>query len=136
MLIQCRQERKDGTVIELDKSKYHFKPNADGAHVCEVKDRKHIDTLLSIVEGFHVHGEEPEDIEAVDEDIDSDESDAPPANPADWSNKQCNEWAKKQGFNPLNKTQIEKFAKEKGVELDRSKSPANMIKDIAASIWM
>ncbi len=138
MLIQCKQERVGGSVIELPpKSKYHFKPNEEGHHVCEVTDKKHIDMLLSIPEGYHVYGEEPEVVENEEgDDAEGDDAEGEwPENPLDWSNKQASTWAKEQGFNPLNKKEIEKFAATKGVEsLDARKSPANMIKDLALAL--
>jgi hypothetical protein len=84
-LIRCKIRRLNGTVVDLDGTKYHFKPidNDDPAseHVCNVMDPKHQARFLSIPESFVFHratGEaEPEtDTDSVsdpDEKIVSDE---------------------------------------------------------------
>lgn len=55
MLIESIIQREGGTTIELDKATYRFAPNEAGAHVCEVKEGKHIGRLLSITEGFRLY---------------------------------------------------------------------------------
>lgn len=68
MLIRCLQERPGGTLhsfgpmtenrITRANTVHKFEPvAADGAHVCEVKDKKLIARLLSISEGFEPYGE-------------------------------------------------------------------------------
>ena len=48
MLIQCLVPRRTGTPIKLsDGTSVPFKPNDQGDHVCEVKDKEHIKQLLA-----------------------------------------------------------------------------------------
>ena len=46
--IECLIKRHGGSIIELDDSKYHFKPNCDGDHVCDVPNEGHAAILLAI----------------------------------------------------------------------------------------
>ena len=46
--IECLIKRPGGSIIELDDSKYHFKPNGDGYHVCDVPNECHAAILLAI----------------------------------------------------------------------------------------
>ena len=46
--IECLIKRHGGSIIELDDSKYHFKPNGDGDHVCDVPNEGHAAILLAI----------------------------------------------------------------------------------------
>ena len=46
--IECLIKRLGGSIIELDDSKYHFKPNGDGYHVCDVPNEGHAAILLAI----------------------------------------------------------------------------------------
>lgn len=52
MLIKCKQLREGGTEIDLGGTIYHFAPNKDGDHVCDVTDKADIERLLAITEGF------------------------------------------------------------------------------------
>lgn len=52
MKIECTLKRKGGTVAEIDGTEYHFQPDADGRHVAEVADEKHINRFLDIREGY------------------------------------------------------------------------------------
>ena len=45
---ECLIKRPGGSIIELDDSKYHFKPNGDGNHVCDVPNEGHAAILLAI----------------------------------------------------------------------------------------
>jgi len=48
MLIQCLVPRRTGTPIKLsDGTSVPFKPNDQGDHVCDVKDKEHIKQLLA-----------------------------------------------------------------------------------------
>ncbi len=51
MLIKSLIKRTDGTVVDIAGTRYHFAPNANGEHVCEVSD-EHIGIFLDIVEGY------------------------------------------------------------------------------------
>lgn len=55
MEIECILKREGGTVASIDGVSYHFKPNANGAHVAEVKDNKHIARFLGIPEGYAIY---------------------------------------------------------------------------------
>ena len=58
MKIESLIKRKNGTVIELDEHRYHFKPTAtDPRHLADVTVKAHISRLLSITEGFQVADE-------------------------------------------------------------------------------
>ena len=58
MLIESIIRRKMGTSVGLGGTIYKFEPKPlvtrgdTAAHVCSISDQGHIDTLLSIVEGF------------------------------------------------------------------------------------
>lgn len=58
MKIESLIKRKNGTVVELDEHRYHFKPSAtDPRHLAEVTVKAHISRFLSITEGFQVADE-------------------------------------------------------------------------------
>lgn len=54
MLIECTIQRERGTFVDLYGKSYHFAPNAEGAHVCEVEDEAAIDAFLAVPEGYRV----------------------------------------------------------------------------------
>ena len=47
-IIECLIKRAGGSIIELGAEKYHFKPNAEGDHICEIADQEHAGILLAI----------------------------------------------------------------------------------------
>lgn len=55
MKIECLVKRPGGSHVELWGTGYHFAPQADGAHVAEVKDADHQDRFLSIREGYRIY---------------------------------------------------------------------------------
>lgn len=55
MKIESKIKRSGGSVIEMFGTKYHFMPNAEGAHVAEVEDEDHIARFLAIPEGYKIH---------------------------------------------------------------------------------
>lgn len=60
LTIRCKIERKGGSVVTLDRKKYHFKPRDEegiGPHLCDVADQGHLARLLSITEGYELHRE-------------------------------------------------------------------------------
>lgn len=57
MKIECILKRQGGTVVELSGKTYHFKPQADGAHVAEVADDEHIDKLLAVSEAYQPYSD-------------------------------------------------------------------------------
>lgn len=65
MLIKSLIKREGGSHIQFGQEgnqevSYHFKPKAkDGDHVCDVTDKKHIQQLLSIQEGYEIADDEP-----------------------------------------------------------------------------
>lgn len=58
MKIECILKREGGTHVELGGIDYHFKPQADGAHVADIKDRAHIGKFLAISEGYLIYDPE------------------------------------------------------------------------------
>lgn len=80
MKIECVLKREGGTKIEMDGVEYHFKPQADGAHVADIADRKHIGKLLTIPEGYLIYDAEQvaKPAPAAD-DSDDDQGNAAPA---------------------------------------------------------
>ena len=60
MLIESKLIRLGGSRVSIDKAEYHFAPDKDGKHVCEVTDKRHIQRFLSISEGFKIAGAEDE----------------------------------------------------------------------------
>lgn len=57
MKIECILKRQGGTVVELGGKTYHFKPQEDGAHVAEVADEDHADTLLAVSEAYQPYSD-------------------------------------------------------------------------------
>ena len=53
--IECLIKRPGGSIIELDDSKYHFKPNGDGYHVCDVPNEGHAAILLAIDTAYRLY---------------------------------------------------------------------------------
>lgn len=60
MKIRCKLVRKDGTPVQIGTTTYHFKPDADGVHVADVKDPKHIKIFLNIPEAYAEYGKPDE----------------------------------------------------------------------------
>lgn len=58
--IECLIKRQNGSIIELGDSKYHFKANGAGDHVCDVDNEDHAAILLAIDTAYrpYVHSEE------------------------------------------------------------------------------
>jgi hypothetical protein len=54
MLIESKIRREGGSHIDIGGTDWHFKPGADGAHVCDVTDEAAIARLLAIPEGFRL----------------------------------------------------------------------------------
>ena len=54
-LIRCKIIREGGSVIDIGKKEYNFKPNEKGDHVAEVTDESHIGRFLSIERGYEVY---------------------------------------------------------------------------------
>lgn len=55
MQIECKLKRDGGTKVDMGTAQYHFAPLADGAHVAEVENEKHIDRFLSISEAYRLY---------------------------------------------------------------------------------
>ena len=53
--VECIIRREGGSRVTIGKNTYHFKPQADGAHVCEIDHPPHLSRLLSISEGYRVY---------------------------------------------------------------------------------
>jgi NADPH-dependent ferric siderophore reductase len=56
MLIESKIKREGGSHIDIAGVDWHFKPQADGAHVCDVTDEDAIAVLLAIPAGFRLVG--------------------------------------------------------------------------------
>jgi hypothetical protein len=54
MLIESKIKREGGSHIDIAGVDWHFKPQADGAHVCDVTDEDAIAVLLAIPAGFRM----------------------------------------------------------------------------------
>lgn len=55
MKIECKLKRQGGSHVTLGTTNYHFAPDADDAHVCDVTDEAHQDRFLSIPEGYRLY---------------------------------------------------------------------------------
>lgn len=60
MLIESKIRRTGGTSISMGDEVYHFAPDDEGRHVCDVTNKAHIQRFLSITEGFCLVGAEDE----------------------------------------------------------------------------
>lgn len=61
MLIESKLRREGGSRIQIGNETYHFAPDGEGRHVCEVTNKAHIQRFLSITEGFRLVGAEDEE---------------------------------------------------------------------------
>lgn len=79
MKVECKLKREGGTKIDIDGTEYHFKPQADGAHVAEITDEAHLERLQQIPEAYKPYKGEAEfpvatgGAKAPDADADQDE---------------------------------------------------------------
>lgn len=60
MLIESKIRRTGGTSVSMGGEVYHFAPDDEGRHVCDVTNKAHIQRFLSITEGFCLVGAEDE----------------------------------------------------------------------------
>ena len=58
MKIECLLLRKGGTRVLLGVTDYHFKPDAKGRHVADVKDVEHVGVFAGIKEGYRLLADE------------------------------------------------------------------------------
>lgn len=151
--IECLIQRKGGTVVTLgeDEIEYHFKPNAHGAHVCEVDDDDHAQRFLSIREAYALYEagkkagkppkkviEEPKDEgfdvqeELVDATDPEDELEAQAlADPIAATNRAVQRWADNRGINHRSKTAVADYAMNTfGMQLDKSKTALLMTREL------
>jgi len=128
MKIVCRLQRNGGSVITLGKEKYHFKPESeDGHHVCEVKNKDHVETLLGIPEGYHRYGEEP--VDPVPEIVVPETKDI-----EKMTNNDLNDWAKQRGINPRSKQSIVDYVQNEydiTLDFDDSVNCAGLLREAA-----
>lgn len=83
MKIECKLKRDGGTHVDIDTIKYHFAPQADGAHVADVTEEAHVDRFLSIAEAYRLYRGEKAAVEVKEEaQSDADPVPAAPAKPA------------------------------------------------------
>ncbi len=131
MIIHSLIKREGGTVVPMGNDTYNFKPDENGNHVCEVKNKAHIERFLSIKEGFIEFGKTTKAVEPEPQEPESALSD----NPENWTNTQASAWAKTRGINPLNKTAIITFAEANGItDIDENTQPAVMIRYVAKKL--
>lgn len=74
MKIECKIKREGGSVIDIDGTEYHFKPEVkDGPHYCTVANKKHAQRFLAIPEGYCLPGgaDDPEDDDLTDDEAGS-----------------------------------------------------------------
>ena len=70
--------RENGTIVDLDSVRYHFKPSGDDPrHVYDVEKADHVQKFLAIKEGFRLlDGDDAKPVdEGSDKDNDTDEND-------------------------------------------------------------
>ena len=65
--IECLIKRQNGSIIELGDSKYHFKANGAGDHVCDVDNEGHAAILLAIDTAYRPYIQSEEQGGASDE---------------------------------------------------------------------
>lgn len=65
--IECLIKRHNGSIIELGDSKYHFKSNGAGDHVCDVDNEGHAAILLAIDTAYRPYVQSEEQGGASDE---------------------------------------------------------------------
>lgn len=58
MKIESIVKREGGTVAVLEGREYHFKPQADGRHIANVTDKKHIALFLRVVSTYKIADDE------------------------------------------------------------------------------
>lgn len=148
MRIRCKLERKGGTEVDMgDGRSYCFAPDPEtGAHVANVDDRGHLSCLLAIADAYEVWEGDPGELATIRRQelagvkpsgVTGDEPENPrddrlPDDPEQWTNTQCEAWAKSQGLNPKSKKDLTDYARDNyGVDIDRRRNPANMIREIA-----
>jgi len=132
MLIVCKIKREGGSNVEIDKKKYHFKPQeAGGEHITEVTDDEHIARLLAIKEAYvplaNVNDEDEDDepiaVEAPDQPV------------MEWSNKKAMAYAQEVlGLNPEDKGEIIAFAESKGIALNKRMGITTLIREVVSQI--
>ena len=114
MLIELILRRKGGTVVTIDDQTYHFRPDTAGKHVCEVSDRRHIQRFLSIAEAYQLPDAEDE---IVNEVIDNPE----PVEPEVDDTSEAESVLAKP-VSAMNKDELEAFATQRGVVVDKRRS--------------
>ena len=112
MLIELTLRRKGGTVVTIDGQTYHFRPDTAGKHVCEVADRRHIQRFLSIAEAYQLPDTEDAIVNAVVDNAEAVES----------GDENGAEIALEKPVAAMNKDELEAFAKQHGVVVDKRRS--------------
>lgn len=80
MKIESIIRREGGSKVRLGSREYRFQPDDKGRHVAEVKDKAHVERLLSIKEGYRaLDGKQPDKVPATSVKPD----DAKPVEPKD-----------------------------------------------------
>lgn len=160
MKLLCKLIRNGGTEVEIDGTTYHFTPDKDGVHTCEVKNQAHAKLLLGIPEAYALAVDPsslPEEEQLLaqqastsDSDDDSDtENDLPPPPEdtdeddgefdmtlvaTDMTNDLLNRYARSRGFNHKSKKAIADYALDNYEEaLETAGSgiqPADLIRQV------
>lgn len=119
MKIECTIKRDGGTQASIGGVDYHFVPNDDDEHVCDVDNKAHIKRFLSISEAYREHGV------------------AKVPSPPEMDTNDLNQYAIDElGIaDPTDKVELIAFAKEMlGMTLIKSMKPSKMIAEIMKSI--
>lgn len=64
MQIECKIKRKGGSDIEVGGKTYEFRPDELGRHVCDVQDKKAIQCLMAIPEGYRIVGDDDDSVDS------------------------------------------------------------------------
>lgn len=129
MKLLCKLIRKGGTTVSMGDTIYHFKPDAEGLHVCDVDNLDHAKRLLAIPEAYASLVDAanlPDEQKQLVTDAGDGEEDTlpPPADddpvndgefdmmmiPSEMSNEDLNRYARSRGFNHKSKKDIADYA--------------------------
>lgn len=72
MQIECKIKRAGGSDIQIAGKTYEFRPDELDRHVCDVQDKKAIQRLLSIPEGYRIVGDDDDSIDNYPDQVKAD----------------------------------------------------------------
>ena len=126
MLIECILRRSNGTTIILGENEYHFSPNPKGQHVCDITNKKHVETLLAIPEAYCIAGDKLGVVPKVVE-----QKKQKKLNPEAMTNKELERWATERGILPKSKNSIAEFGRSHyELNVNQKYSIYNMIRSL------